>query len=157
MHILFCHKRRGLAAILAAVALLALMTAGCSSQPPEITIDGQYGELSPVFFGVASVFMTIRNGGGGDAVTGIGVNVPGAIVELHDVKGGRMVKVEKIAVPAHGNAELKPGGLHIMVFNMPKTMREGSEIVLSLSFAHSSEQKVTVRLEKPKEPPDAQR
>ncbi len=132
------------------------MAAGCTSQPPQVTIDGQYAELSPVFYGVASVFMTIKNGGGGDAVTGISVNVPGALVELHDVKNRRMVKVEKIAVPSHGSAELKPGGLHIMVFNMPKTMRDGNEIVLTLMFARSGERQVPVRLEKPRDMPAEQ-
>ncbi len=135
------------------VLLLALLAGGCTSQPPQISIDGQTAELSPVFFGVASVFMTIRNNGGGDAVTGISVNVPGALVELHDIKDRRMVKVERIAVPAHGTTELKPGGLHAMIFNMPRTMREGSEVVLTLKFQRSGEQKVPVRLENPKELP----
>jgi periplasmic copper chaperone A len=137
----------------AAVLFSGFLTVGCSSQPPQIEIAGQYAELSPVFFGVGSVFMTIRNAGGGDAVTGITVNVPGALVELHDVKDRRMVKVEKIAVPAHGSAELKPGGLHIMVFNMPRTTREGNEIVLTLAFQRSGERKVPVRFVKPKELP----
>ena len=147
------QQRRRSAALAAVVVLLVFLAAGCRSQPPQISIDGQYAELSPVFFGVGSVFMTIRNSGGGDAVTGITVNVPGALVELHDVKDRRMVKVEKIAVPAHGNAELKPGGLHIMIFNMPRSMREGSEVVLTLAFQRSGERKVPVRLEKPKQLP----
>jgi len=139
--------------VLAAALFIALLAAGCPSQPPQIKIEDQYAELSPALFGVGSVFMTIRNGGGGDAVTGISVNVPGAFVELHDIKDRRMVKVEKIAVPAHGTTELKPGGLHVMVFNMPRTMREGSNIVLTLVFERSGERKVPVRLENPKELP----
>ncbi len=148
----FYHRSSNVSALFtAAVLSFALLASGCQSQPPQIAIEGQHAELSPVFFGVGSVFMTITNSGGGDALTGISVNVPGALVELHDIKDRRMVKVQKIAVPAHGNAELKPGGLHIMVFNMPRDMREGSEIVLTLSFERSGERKVPVRLERPKD------
>jgi len=131
------QQRRRSAALAAVVVLLVFLAAGCRSQPPQISIDGQYAELSPVFFGVGSVFMTIRNSGGGDAVTGITVNVPGALVELHDVKDRRMVKVEKIAVPAHGNAELKPGGMHIMLMGLKHPLKRGEHFSVTLTFAHA--------------------
>jgi len=153
MHVNYPRSGWQPASLAVATLFLAFLAIGCPSQPPQITIESQYAELSPALFGVGSVFMTIRNSGGGDAVTGISVNVPGAYVELHDIKNRRMVKVEKIAVPAHGTTELKPGGLHVMVFNMPKTMREGSDVVLTLVFERSGERKVPVRLENPKEHP----
>ncbi len=151
MHMNCSRSHRQPAHLAVAALFFVLLAAGCSSQPPQIAIEGQYAELSPALFGVGSVFMKIQNSGGGDAVTGISVNVPGAFVELHDIKDRRMVKVEKIAVPAHGTTELKPGGLHLMVYNMPRTMREGNSIVLTLVFERSGERKVPVRLENPKE------
>jgi copper(I)-binding protein len=133
-------------------ACLSLLVIACSASPPKIAIERPTGELSPMFFGVGSVFMKIGNGGGKDVLTGVTVNVPGAVTELHDVQDRRMVKITQIQIPAHGGTELLPGGPHIMIFNMPRTMRDGSEIVLTLSFARSGDQKVTVRFARPSMP-----
>ncbi len=148
------HRLSAFSPLFAAAALcLAIASNGCSSQPPQVTIENPSAELSPDLWGVCSVFMTIRNEGGRDAVDSVTVSVPGALVELHDVKERRMVKVRSFSVPGHGSAELKPGGPHIMVFNMPKNMREGTNVELTLHFERSGERKVPVRLEKARELP----
>ena len=59
-----------------------------------------------------------------------------------------MVRVEKIPVPARETVDLKPGSLHIMIFNMPKTIQEGSELALTLRFERSGERTVPVRFQK---------
>jgi len=122
--------------------------AGCTPQPPQVTIDGQYANLSPVFIGAGSVFLKIRNAGGRDALVGAAVEVPNAVTELHDVKDGRMVRVEKIVIPSGETTDLRPGSHHIMIFNMPRTVREGSELTLALRFERSGEKRVPIRFEK---------
>jgi len=132
------------------VVLVALLAAGagCTSQPPQITIEGQYADLSPVFIGAGSVFLKARNTGGRDALVGAAVAVPNAVIELHDVKDGRMVRVDKIVIPARETTDLRPGGHHIMIFNMPRTVQEGSELTLTLRFERSGEKQVPIRFEK---------
>lgn len=131
------------------LSLLLLAGTGCMPGEPRIGIERPVAELSPVFFGVASVYMIIRNEGGRDKLVAATVNIPHAVVELHDVKGHRMEKVERIAIPSRDTVELKPGSMHLMIFNMPKTLQEGAEIELSLRFERSGERKVPVVLVKP--------
>ena len=132
----------------AVLAVLIIAGTGCTSSPPQITIEDQYAELSPLFIGSGSFFMTIRNTGGRDELIGAAVPLPKTAIEFHDVRDNRMLRIEKIPVPARDTLELKPGSYHIMVFNMPKTIREGSELVLTLRFERSGERAVTVRFGK---------
>ncbi len=133
------------------VAVLFLLGMGGAPQEPQISIEGPSASLSGMFVGAGSVFMKISNTGGREALIEAGVNIEGAVVELHDVKDNRMFKVERIAIPARGTVELRPRSLHIMIFNMPKTVREGSEIELTLTFERSGEKRVPVRFGKPQE------
>jgi len=124
----------------------------CAPQPPQVTIEGQYANLSPLFIGAGSVFLKIKNTGGRDTLVGVAVAVPNAVVELHDMKDGRMVRVDKIVIPSRDAIDLSPGSHHIMVFNMPKSVQEGSEIILTLRFERSGEKQLPVRFEKEREP-----
>jgi copper(I)-binding protein len=122
---------------------------GCSSGEPRISVENPRGELSPLFLGVASVYLTVRNDGGSDRLIDARISVPKAIVEFHDVKNNRMVKVEHVAVKSRGALHLKPGGMHIMVFNLPRGMVKGSEFGMTLLFERAGERMVTVQLEAP--------
>jgi len=128
--------------------LVFAATVGCSSPPPQITIEDPYGELSPVFIGAGSFYLKIRNVGGRDALIGAEVDLPKTVIELHDVRDNRMVRVTKVDVPSRETVELRPGGLHLMVFNMPKTIQKGTELGLTLKFDRSGERTVQVRLQK---------
>lgn len=138
-------RMRGLL-FLAGVALLLGM--GGAPNDPQISIEGPYANLSGMFLGAGSVFLNINNTGGRDTLLSVSVDTPGAVAELHDVKGSRMFKVDKLSIPARGTVELKPGSRHIMIFNMPKTIREGSEVSLRLTFDRSGEKQVNVRFRK---------
>jgi copper(I)-binding protein len=128
--------------------LVVMLVAGCTSQPPQIIIEGQYANLSPIFIGAGSIFFKIKNTGGRDALVGAAVAIPNAVIELHDVKDGRMVRVDKIVIPSRDTMDLRPGGHHIMIFNMPRTVQEGSELNLTLRFERSGEKQVPIRFEK---------
>lgn len=135
-----------------AVLLVILVAgAGCTSQPPQVAIEGQYANLSPMFIGAGSVFLKVRNSGGRDALVGAAVAVPNAVIELHEVKDGRMVRVDKIVIPSRETTDLRPGSHHLMIFNMPRTVQEGSELTLTLRFERSGEKRVPVRFEKERE------
>jgi periplasmic copper chaperone A len=121
---------------------------GCSSPPPQITIEEPYAEISPLFIGSGSLYMTIRNAGGRDKLIGVTASLPNTVTELHDVRDNRMVRVEEIPVPARDAVELKPGSIHIMVYNMPKTIQQGSELALSLRFQRAGERTVPIRFRK---------
>lgn len=134
--------------IAAVVSVMLCDATGCSSQPPQLSLEDQYAILSPVFIGAGSVFFKIRNTGGKDALVRATVDLPNTVIELHDMQDNRMVRVEKIAVPARDMLDLRPGGKHIMIFNLPKTVQEGSEVLLTLTFERSGVKQMPVRLRK---------
>jgi periplasmic copper chaperone A len=126
------------------LAVLVIVDAGCTSSPPQITIEDQYAELSPLFIGSGSIYMMIRNSGGRDKLVGVAASLPGTVIELHDVRDNRMVRIEEVPIPARDIFAFQPGSLHIMIFNMPKTIQKGSELSLTLRFQRSGERTVRV-------------
>lgn len=127
------------------LAALAAGAEGCAGEP-RIEIHGAEARLSSMFGGACSVFLQIRNAGGRDALVGAKAEVPGAIAEIHDLKDGRMVKAARVAVPANGVVELRPGGLHIMIFKLPRDIGAGAELTLRLEFEKSGEKSTSVRI-----------
>jgi periplasmic copper chaperone A len=74
----------------------------------------------------------------GDTLVGASADWAGRI-ELHDVthdKDGKMemAAVHEITLPAKGEIALKPGGLHLMVFEVKKKLRPGQKAEITLNF-----------------------
>ncbi len=130
--------------------LLAAFAAGASAcgGTPRLEIAAVQAHLSPTFGGAASIFAEIRNRGDGrDTLVGARVDLPGAIAELHEVKDGRMVRADEVTVPANGVVALRPGGLHVMVFRLPREAAAGTALPLRLSFRRSGELRAEARIE----------
>lgn len=123
---------------------------GCSQKPPDIQVGDIVAVPSPIMRGVVSVFMRVSNSGGMDNLVGARTDIQGAIVELHDMKDGKMVKVKNIKIPSNGKVEMVPGGLHIMIFKLPDGIKEGSEFTLYLGFEKSGEKAVKIKVIKNK-------
>lgn len=143
---------RGVIAVVLFTGLLSGIAMGMGATPrsPQISIEGQEANLSPAMLGIGSVFMKIVNSGNGsDNLVLAKVSVPNAVVELHDVKDGKMAKIEKIFIPSGSAVELKPGGLHIMIFKLPKDIQEGQEFTLHLVFEKSGEKTVPIKFTGP--------
>lgn len=119
---------------------------GSNPKTPIISIHEQHAKLSMSMIGVAAVFMKIENSGEGvDNLIGAKVSIQNAIAELHDVKDGKMIGIEKIRIPAKSIVELKPKHLHIMLFKLPKDTKEGDEFILHLIFEKSGEKSVNIK------------
>jgi len=52
-----------------------------------------------------------------------------------------MVMVKSISVPAHGELKFAPGGYHLMCMQPAKTMKPGTTVPVTLSFADGSAMK----------------
>lgn len=127
-----------------AAALLFAFSA-LSAQAADIEVSGAFMRAVPVAGGNGAAFLTITNHGAADRL--VAAEAPIAkTVEIHThVKDGevmRMRKVDAIAVPAHGSAELKPGADHIMFLGLTEGLKEGSTVTLTLVFETAG--KVTV-------------
>jgi len=146
---------RQLAMVVMVVLVVAMsaglaMGMGASTKMPDIRIDDAKAYLSPMMSNTASVFMKITNSGkGGDNLIGASVDMPSAVVELHDVKEGKMAAIDKISIPPDEVVELKPKSLHIMIFKMPKGTKAGSEFTLKLKFERTGEKTLKIKLSEP--------
>lgn len=61
---------------------------------------------------------------------------------IHDNGVMRMRQVEAIEIPAQGSVELKPGGLHLMLFNI-QPLSLDDQVELTLTFSDGSSKTVT--------------
>jgi copper(I)-binding protein len=131
--------------VIAAGAILFCGT-GCSTGVPELSIEEQDGKLSPVILGSGSVFMKIvNNGRGDDALMSAELNIAGSLVELHESSEGKMIRTERIPIPAKTTVQLRPAGYHIMIFKMPKETQDGKDYVVTLTFEKSGKMSIPVQ------------
>lgn len=88
----------------------------------------------------SAIYLTIKNNSYDD-YTLIGAASMDAAnnVELHqsfvDEKGvSRMVALDKIIIPARSEIYLQPGGMHIMLFDLKRTLKVGDKFRATLKF-----------------------
>jgi hypothetical protein len=74
-------------------------------------------------------------------------------VELHvsEMKGGVMTMrpVEFVEVPANGETELKPGGMHVMLIGLKHDLKPGETIPLVLVFENAGSISLPVEVRAP--------
>lgn len=133
--------------ILAFAALFALsLFAG------SIAIENPFvKEVAPNMQNSAA-FMTIKNSSDKN-ISLISANSDACkITELHThgKKDGMMAmyRVDKIDVPAKGEALLKPMGYHVMLIGLTKPLKEGDNVVIDLKFSDGEIVKVTAPVKK---------
>ncbi len=59
-----------------------------------------------------------------------------------------MEKINRLAVPPRGEAALEPGGDHIMLFGVKRSLAEGDSVTLTLRFADGKAHTVTAEVSK---------
>ncbi len=121
---------------LAALALLVVGLGVAEAQAP-LSASGAWVREPVPGRTVTAAFVVIENPGAADLqIVGATCDAAG-IVEMHEmVRSGDMMKmapVKSIAVPAKGKVELKPGGLHLMLFELNKPLKEGDTVNLTLT------------------------
>ena len=87
---------------------------------------------------VGVAYMHLKNAGSQNDRL-IGAKTPVAEhagLHTHRISGDimRMRPVDDIPIPAGGSAMLKPGGLHIMLMRLTRTLKEGENFPLTLTF-----------------------
>jgi copper(I)-binding protein len=75
------------------------------------------------------------------------------VVELHQttMEGGvmRMRPVEAIELPAGKPVELKPGGYHVMLMQVPRPLKEGETVPVTLTVETKDGKRQTVEVKAP--------
>lgn len=137
--------------LLLVAAILAIGLGACSNaggQGPAVSVEDPWVRASPMAEGNSAAYMILKNSGGeADALVGVSAGVSNA-VELHevimegDVMKMRPISGQRIEIPARGQAELKPGGLHIMLIGLNQALAPGADVDLTLHFEKSSDMQV---------------
>ncbi len=86
----------------------------------------------------AAAYMTLHNmGDTADSIVGASSPLAERVeLHTHTMTDGvmRMRQVETIELPAKGHTELKPGGLHLMIFGLKRLVKKGETIPITLTL-----------------------
>ncbi|WP_394246351.1 copper chaperone PCu(A)C [Vibrio profundi] len=137
---------------LKAIALAGLLLSPLAHAKNDVMAHDLYARAMPPSSVTSAVFTTLMNHSDKDRTLVAAETSAAGKVELHDViKEGDVMKmrqVKEITIPAHSNVELKPGSLHIMLFDLEKRLEEGETIEMTLSFANGEKQTLDVPVKK---------
>lgn len=131
------------AGVYAFVFLCAWPPCGTSAQTPSkaspVVVTNAWIREAAVSQPATAAYATLANPTD-SPLTLVAADVEGAgVVELHEMKMSGdmmgMVKVTSIIVPARGTVELKPGGLHLMLFQRTRALEPGGTAVITFRFA----------------------
>ncbi|MDD7600588.1 MAG: copper chaperone PCu(A)C [Campylobacter sp.] len=114
----------------------------------DIEIERAYARASIPNVPNSAAFFVIKNNSDKDiAITSANSDIAKKN-ELHthikENKMMKMIKIEKLVVPAKSSLELKSGGDHIMLMGLKKELKAGDEINLELSFSDGDKKKIKV-------------
>ena len=114
----------------------------------DVEIDGAYARASIPNVPNSAAFFVIKNNSDKDiAITSANSDIAEKN-ELHThIKENQMIKmmkIEKLVVPAKSSLELKSGGDHVMLMGLKKELKVGDEINLELSFSDGDKKNIKV-------------
>ena len=114
----------------------------------DVKIEGAYARASIPNMPNSAAFFVIKNNSDKDiAITSANSDVAEKN-ELHthikENKMMKMMKIEKLVVPAKSSLELKSGGDHVMLMGLKKELKAGDEINLELSFSDGDKKNIKV-------------
>ena len=114
----------------------------------DIEIEGAYARASIPNVPNSAAFFVIKNNSDKDiAITSANSDIAEKN-ELHthikENKMMKMMKIEKLVVPAKSSLELKSGSDHVMLMGLKKELKVGDEINLELSFSDGDKKNIKV-------------
>lgn len=118
----------------------------------DIEVHHPYARAMPPGAPTSAVFVTLMNKSDQQRAI-VSASTPAAgKVELHThIKDGdvmRMRQVPEIVIPAKGKTVLKPGGLHIMLFELQQTFSEGERIDVTVNYRNGESQTFNAKIKK---------
>lgn len=130
------------ATLLGAQALAHDFTVG------DIHVNHPWSRALPPVAPTGAAYLVLENKGDQtDRLTGAASTIAGR-VELHEHihQDGlmKMQKIDSVEIAPGAQVEFKPGGHHLMLFDLQHPLVEGSSYPMTLSFEHAGEVEVEV-------------
>lgn len=127
--------------------LMLMLTAIVARAGDAPAVSDAWARATPPGVDVGAAYLVITGGTRADRL--VGASTPrAAMVHLHDVieSGGvtKMRAVEEVPIPAGERVTLAPKGLHLMLMSLEAPLVAGQTFPLTLQFADSAAQTVTV-------------
>lgn len=111
----------------------------------DLKLEKPYARATVPSQKMSGGFVKIENKGGADKLLSASSPVS-KTMELHtmsmDGNVMKMREVKAIDIPAKGNVELKPGGLHLMFIDLNKQLKAGDVVPIKLKFEKAGEVEV---------------
>jgi copper(I)-binding protein len=140
-----------------AASAAASLDAGASPAAGGMTVQGAWARETIPGTTETAVYLTITNGTGSDDSL-VGASSPVGMAGVHEVVPVGSVDpmssqapmmgmqpVAKVAIPAGGTLELKPGSYHIMITGLAQALKAGDTVEVTLTFEKAPP--VTVKAE----------
>ena len=122
-----------------------------AAEAGDLTIENPWARETVAAVPNSAGYMTIKNDGDAPDRLVKAASDVAAKVELHTMamEGdvAKMRPVDGVDVPAHGEADLAPGGLHIMLVGLKAPLKEGTSFPLTLTFEKAGDVTVEVPVE----------
>jgi periplasmic copper chaperone A len=135
------------------VALVALAAALGSALPAtaQVAVDGAWARASIAGQKTTAAYMKLTSIA--DTALIDAASPLAKIVEIHEMKqDGAMMKmsaVDRVPLPAGKPVELKPGGYHVMLFDLARPLKQGETLPLTLTFQDKGGEKRTQNVQVP--------
>ena len=151
-----CRLRKveiGVAVALTMAALLFVAWTAWAAQPGGISVSDAWVRPTIGEGKTTAAYMTITNRGEMDDVLKAVRSSKAARVELHETKMTegvmRMRPLEDgLPIPAGATAELKPGGMHVMIMGLDEALADGGALPLTLEFSSAGPVEIAVPVRK---------
>lgn len=129
---------------------LALSAGALAAAADKVSVHDAYVRMAPPNAPATGAFMIIKNNGDKDLKVLRALSPASRLTELHNHinDGGvmRMRPVTAIEIKAGGEAVLKPGGLHVMMIDLPAPLKEGEVVPITLGFDDGSSKVVEAKV-----------
>lgn len=133
------------------LALMAVAAVTARAQSPLAVTGAWVREPVPGRSATAAYAVVENTSGTAVDIVATTADIAGT-AELHEmVRTGDMMKmspVKSITVPPHGKVELKPGGLHVMLFELKRPVKDGDTVTLTFTTSTGNTVQATAPVRK---------
>ncbi|MDP6552540.1 MAG: copper chaperone PCu(A)C [Arenicellales bacterium] len=118
---------------------MVICMAGAAAWAATLEVQAPMVRMVPPGQSVSAAFMVLHNHGMSERSLVAAHSDVADAVELHNhiMEDGmmKMRRLDAIAIPGHGQAVLQPGGFHIMLIGLSRSLEMGEQVLIELEFA----------------------
>lgn len=136
-----------------ALTLAAIITTAAGAMANDIMVTGAFARASASpAVKVGGVYLSLMNHGAADRLVAIASRAAKS-AELHRmVMDGDVMKMEPVGpldLPAGAMLNMAPGGMHVMLMDLVRPLKQGDTVELTLTFEKAGAVTVTVPVASP--------